>query len=493
VCPSAPHGDFSEVLTFCGTDESNAISVLPDDVLLEIFDLCRKNHYNHARCCPVWKWHLLLHVCKRWRQIIFESPYRLNLQIFCTYGTPVRENLGIWPAFPIVLELNSLRCLLPNDEDNAIAALEKSARVYSVRLFLTGSQLAKMVPVMPRPFPLLSCLNIHSTGDSAPVLPGGFLGRSAPRLQDVRLHGTPFPALPTLLLSTSNLINLTLSAIPPTGYISPEAIVSCLAVSPRLKSFTIEFGLYAPYPDQIRLPPATRKVLPALTSFCFKGVYEYLEDLVVQIDGPQLNQISIVYLNHPDDFQELSEFIDRSVGPELTPRRRARVSFHFDRFIFTLYRRANYPGKDRLPVKITITSEVYFWNLPDLAQVLIKFSAILYTIVHLKLNAHIEDDCVLEEAHDVEWVQLFREFPAMQILDVSGQLAVFIATALERITTAMVIQIFPSLDLIFIEDQPASSVQTIVAACQLSGRPVTFVETRAEFKKVLRSYTTVWE
>lgn len=131
----------------CCTEERKrctiAISILPDNVLLEIFHLCRMHHYNRYRPSPVWKWHLLVHVCQRWRQIVLDSPHRLNLQILCTYRTPVRENLGIWPAFPIVLDLYPLGHLTSNDEDNAIAALEHSDRVCSVRLHVTSSQWKK--------------------------------------------------------------------------------------------------------------------------------------------------------------------------------------------------------------------------------------------------------------------------------------------------------------------------------------------------------------
>jgi hypothetical protein len=29
-------------------------------------------------------WQVLVHVCRRWRSIVFGSPRRLNLQLFCT-------------------------------------------------------------------------------------------------------------------------------------------------------------------------------------------------------------------------------------------------------------------------------------------------------------------------------------------------------------------------------------------------------------------------
>ncbi|KAI9453650.1 hypothetical protein BJY52DRAFT_1214031, partial [Lactarius psammicola] len=82
--------------------QATTIDMLPDNVLLEIFDLCRRAlRYN---ILPAWRWHLLVHVCQRWRQIVFESPRRLKLQILCTRRTPVRKNLGIWPTFPIVVD-----------------------------------------------------------------------------------------------------------------------------------------------------------------------------------------------------------------------------------------------------------------------------------------------------------------------------------------------------------------------------------------------------
>ena len=208
--------------------------------MLEIFDLYRKDHYNNPRPLPVWKWHILVHVCKRWRQLVFSSPHRLDLKLLCTYGTPFRENLGIWPAFPIVLDLHSPGSLFtPNDEDNAIAALEHSDRLCSINLYVTGSMRAKMSTVLSKPFPLLKRFKFYTVGLNVPALPDEFLGGSAPCLQEFYLNGIPFPALPTLLLTTSNLVNLTLSTIPPTGYIPPEAMVACLDVLPSSKALSL--------------------------------------------------------------------------------------------------------------------------------------------------------------------------------------------------------------------------------------------------------------
>ena len=317
--------------------------------------------------------------------------------------------------------------------------------------------------------------------EDSPVLPGGFLGGSAPCLREIYLDGIPFPTLPTLLLSTSNLAILTLSMIPPTGIISPEAMVTCLAVLPSLESLTIEFHTSTPYPDRISPTPATRTVLPALASFNFQGACEYLEEFVAQIDGPQLNDIWIVYMDEPYDFQvtQLSKFVDSSVGPELTPSRRAHVTFHVNRVVFILYRQENYLGGDQRSVETSIYPDELNWGITEMAEVLSRFSATLSTVVHLELEFQfMDDESLLESANNVDWLYLFRHFPAMRILDVSWGLAMHVAIALEDITTELATEVFPSLHLVFLEGEPAPSIETIFAAGSLSNRPVTFVETR---------------
>src|SRR6266702_3152624 len=268
VRPSTPPWRLQRALTLCGTGESYrhaiTISMLPDDVLLEIFDFYQKNHaYDIVRTC---KWHILAHVCQSWRQIVLASPHRLNLQIPCTSTTPVRKNLGIWPAFPIIIDHDpySKRGIsTPNNEDNVIAALEHSDRVSYLRINVTESQLGKIVTAMQEPFPSLTRLEIFSLGyGNAPVLPAEFLGGSAPCLQTIYLRSIPFPTLPTLLLSTGDLVTLELYNIPRTGYISPDAMVVGLAALPRLETIIIGFQLATPPRKLTYSPPVTRTVLP---------------------------------------------------------------------------------------------------------------------------------------------------------------------------------------------------------------------------------------
>ena len=130
--------------------------------------------------------------------------------------------------------------ITPNGEDHILAALRHIDRVCEVRLTVTASQLEKMAKVMLEPFPVLTRLFISSSDRSAPLyrdvlaLPAGFLGGSAPCSQMISLRGISYPKLLTLLLSTSDLVKLNLSDVPPDGYISPEAKVASLTASPKL-------------------------------------------------------------------------------------------------------------------------------------------------------------------------------------------------------------------------------------------------------------------
>ena len=476
------------VLTLCGTGESGRSVTtiggtrLPENVLLEIFDFYRKDDQG---------WHLLVHVCRQWRQIIFESPRRLNLQILCTTRTPVTKNLGIWPAFPIVIEYRySGSSIKPGGEENVIAALRHPNRVCCVTLDVPGPQLAKVTTVMEESFPLLARLYIDSRGGNSPFLPGSFLGGSAPCLQEIDFYGIPFPSLPTLLLSTNDLVTLNLCDIPPVGHISPEAMVVGLAALPRLEIFIIEYRLATPRPNRTRtVPPVRRTVLPALTHFRFKGASEYLEDLVAQIDSPQLDKISVAFLNQLVDFQvgQLSKFIDRSVGLKLTLFKHADVAFDSD-YVHMTYGRASQSLWRLGPssIRTRILCKEIDWQVPHMAQVITHFPMINSAIIHLDLRVD-HGGPQLRDMDHVELQHLLRQFSTVRTLHVSWALVKHVALALEDITEEIVAEVLPSLEWIRLEGLSASSIKNFIAARRLSGRPVTVIDTRGEFEKILES------
>src|SRR5882757_7656498 len=189
--------------------------MLPDDVLLAIFGFCADEVLFTKQDIEAWQ--SLVHVCRQWRSVVFGSPHRLNLRLVCTSRTP-RDTLDVvWPPLPLVVQD---RAILTEGVDNISAVLEHSDRVDEINLIdIDSSSLEKLLAVMQVPFPELTYMRLKSFDEMVPVLPGSFLGGSAPRLRFLGLDGVPFPGLPKLLLSTTHLVYLQLENIPHPGYI----------------------------------------------------------------------------------------------------------------------------------------------------------------------------------------------------------------------------------------------------------------------------------
>jgi len=178
------------------------------------------------------RWPTLVHVCRRWRSVVFGSTRRLNLRLRCTYKTPAKETLDIWPALPIIIEDTFSRFSRSKGASNIIAALKHPDRVRRIRLYdIPISVLNRFAAAMKNPFPALTDLTLGAHSKIVPVLPDSFLGGSAPRLQKLSLSFILFPAIPSLLSSASDLVELRLLRIPHSGYISPEAMATGLSAS----------------------------------------------------------------------------------------------------------------------------------------------------------------------------------------------------------------------------------------------------------------------
>ncbi len=248
------------------------IGVLPDDVLLEIFDFYVKDPSLLATKMDVEAWHSLVHVCRRWRSLVFESPHRLNLQLFCTPQTPLRDTLDVWPALHLIIQGTTT---FSSDVDDIIVALGHSNRVCEVTLWnLSGWELDEVLAAMQVPFPEMTNIFLHCEDEMPPVIPDSFLGGSAPRLRVFKLTGIPFPGLPKLISSATHLDELHLWSSPHAGYISPEAMVAVLSVSSSLKTLSLGFESHKTRPDwgSRRPPLLKRSVILSLTCLVFKGV-----------------------------------------------------------------------------------------------------------------------------------------------------------------------------------------------------------------------------
>src|SRR5882757_1779519 len=96
------------------------ISVLPDDVLIEIFDFSLDLPRDFFDRMNTWK--RLAHVCQRWRRLVFQSPHRLDLEFLYTGRIPLREVLDTWPDMHLIVSVSDT--FLTRGMDDTIAALK---------------------------------------------------------------------------------------------------------------------------------------------------------------------------------------------------------------------------------------------------------------------------------------------------------------------------------------------------------------------------------
>jgi hypothetical protein len=336
---------------------------------------------------------------------------------------------------------------------------------------------------MQVPFPELTQLEIVSSfGESGPALPDFpdmFLDGSAPRLQALTLVGIPFPALPKLLRSSHDLVNLHLSEISNAGYISPEAMAACLSSLTRLESFAIEFRFPASLPDRRsrRSPPLTRVVLPALTELSFGGFSEYFEDLVARIDAPVLGPIKTYFFNQlAFDIPQFSHFLGRAGA-------RGSPDWVYMEFSEGGVNADFYYRKGGQNLFIRITCRTLEWQISCLTQILDHlspcFSSMKGLDIHWGQILKPPSDFVGDMDH-TQWLEFFRPLTAVQNLRIDRTLAVHVALVLRELTGSRVMEVLPELrSLSFLEDGLGASSESLqealepfITARQLINHPV---------------------
>ena len=211
------------------------IDILTDDALLAIFDLYVEapDDLSLASKEEIEAWQTLVHVCRRWRNLVFGSPRRLNLRLVCTYRTHVKNTLDVWPPLPLcIYGFNNRPAKNADDiQDDILTALGHSDRIRQVVIrHFKRRELMEAWAAMGVPFPELTDLCFRVLDEWTPTVPDSFLGGSAPLLRNLELESFPFPGLPKLLLSATNLVTLLLLYIPDSGYFPPETMATCLRV-----------------------------------------------------------------------------------------------------------------------------------------------------------------------------------------------------------------------------------------------------------------------
>jgi hypothetical protein len=394
--------------------------------------------------------------------------------------------LDIWPELPIIISDPDWygRPKTVENVENAVSALELKDRVSWIDLHVSYSDMERVAAVTQDPFPALTHLELWSNDRMARIISESFLGGSAPRLQCLILSGIPFPTVPRLLLSATDLVLLQLWDIPHSGYFSPQAMVTHLSALTRLKIVSLALRSPRSRPAKMsrRRPPLTRTILPALTYLDFRGVTEYLEDLVARIDAPLLVQFSMTFFNQlVFDLFQLPMFLCRTKA--FTVLNHTQIVF--DKNAANVDFSSGTETLNETSLSLTISCRELDWQLSYLSQicnsVLLALSAMDMEYLDLRPTGTISCAYPLlieDDMENTQWLELLHPFSNVKDLYLSQKVPTYFTPTLEELTGERVTEVLPALQNIFFyggddEREPVpKAIWEFVTARKLSGCPV---------------------
>jgi hypothetical protein len=436
------------------TSPSYGIHILNIDVLLNIFDLYRlanpDEYYRDDGDTMVvsWNsqcwWYKLVHVCQQWRNIILQSPSRLDLHLFCTHGVPVAKMLAHSPPLPLIISYNCTNqspVITAKDESGILLALSHRDRVRRILLW-PGMlpNLSKFITAMDGQFPVLERMYIHSQTEA--VLPITF---QAPNLRHLGLKTASLPIRSPLLTTTTRLTYFNLHEIPASAYFPPSYLLARLLVMLQLEILTIKFLSPLHNRDVERQPlhtPSTTQItLPNLRRFVFRGAATYLDGLVDRISAPSLSGL-IAYLFNETPFPvpHLSHFLQSSQNLRISA---VKVAFDAN----SIHLAAATP---RLPfLELHISCE----NLDNQVALTVDIFSALSPILSVVKKITLTDNAIyrsLSSRNDIDrrrqWRELLRPFTNVKAINVQGNLVDKIFHALLPAEGEPPLELLPNLE-----------------------------------------------
>jgi hypothetical protein len=400
-------------------------------VLLNIFELYRlpdpeSDEYRNeigmvfVWICRCW-WYKLAHVCRQWRNIILESPSRLDLHLFCTNGVPVADMLAHSPPLPLTIYYAD-RKITAEDESGILLALSHRDRLHHIYLrhtcFRQLPNMEKFVTVMDEQFPNLERMYIRSR--IKVVLPLAF---QAPNLRHIRLSTVSVPiGSPLLTTTAAGLVTLELLNIPESAFFPPSYILSQLSLMLQLEKLSIAFKSPINPDDemesrQTQTPDTT--TLPNLHWFAFVGVSAYLDGLVARISAPSLSTFRVYLFPHlPFTFPHLLQFMQSSENFTFTA-----LQVTFGTYAISLHA---VPWKRHTPLMLQIRRRHLNWQVASAVQLFATLSPVFSVVEQVAFSY--QDPFNLQEwragnrVTRSQWHGLLRPFVNAKTILVQGDL-----------------------------------------------------------------------
>jgi F-box-like len=267
------------------------IKDLPDEVLLEIFDLYRHTLGDQLSSERAWNnkngWFKLAHVCHNWRSVVLASPSRLRLRLYFASSTPTRAvALERFSHLPIIVDYSNV-IWKGSAQKRFISALRYPDRV--CRIATSGLwPYDGVIEALDMSFPALESLELEHTTSIELVLRSPSFISSIQSLRHLRLNGMFLASVFPLLSITRSLVDLTLD-VEKVFLTKGGSLLTHLQHIPHLRNLKVSSQFYC----SETLPPTTSILLPELNRFCFVGERPQAEWFVAGLDTPSLREIRI--------------------------------------------------------------------------------------------------------------------------------------------------------------------------------------------------------
>ena len=251
-------------------------------------------------------------------------------------------------------------------------------------------------------------------------------------------------------------------------------MVTCLAVLTRLNQLDLCFRFPRSRADRESRPRPLLNpvVLPALTSYYFKGDSEYLWDIISRIDVPLLCHTIIESFNQLIFGTPLLHHLISRTENYKTPKS-ANIQFCNGYVRVVIYFPLSIPcGR----IELEISCGPSGWQLPSLAQVWSSALSPLLTLKRLEFfdqRSHWQDDMEI-----AQWLEPLRPFISVKHLVLSTNLIRLLAPALQVIAEESMTEALPALERLSLRGQQPSgpvkeAIGKFIATRQLFRRPIT--------------------
>jgi hypothetical protein len=381
------------------------INNLPDEVLLEIFDLYRHTFGDQLSSERVWNnkngWFKLAHVCHNWRSVVLASPSRLRLRLYFSSKTPTRAVvLERFSHLPIIVNYSSV-VWKGSAPERLISALRHPNRV--CRIAIRGSYSYdgpdRITEALDVPFPALESLELHNRYSPENVLRSPSFMSSTQSLRHLRLDGMSLTSVSPLLSVTRSLVDLDLSIDKVFSTVGPS-LLTHLQHMPHLRNLQVFSQDYCN-----GSPPTTLISLPELACFRIVGECTQVERFVAGLDTPSLREfhISALDLSRRLHIPYITKFI-RAVGVVFVAAQLTISGSCLDTNLFTRPR-----SIDGSPSK-TFTIKTKFSRDPGIA-----LSAALTTLEDIYLFFPLSMTYLLPLGDSVTWHKFFEEFRSVKV------------------------------------------------------------------------------